>query len=278
VDRAEQTGRYAARRQQRWILPLGRAGYAAIGVVYAIVGVLAARAAMGVSGGDITDSGGALARVMDAPFGRILLAMLGVGMVGYAFWRLVQALLDTERQGENAKGLAARAGFAIAGVVYAGLGISALAMSLGRGGQPSEEQAAQDRAAWLMSQPFGAWLVIAAGAIVLGVGIAQFVRAYRASFREKLHEEALDDGKRRLVEYAGRLGFAARGVVFLITGGFLLLAGSQARPDQAKGLGGALASLASQPYGAWLLGLVAVGLVAYGAYMLLAARYRRMVL
>jgi hypothetical protein len=88
----------------------------------------------------------------------------------------------------------------------------------------------------------------------------------------------MSDKERKLVKVAGRVGYVARGIVFGLTGLFLVVAGVQARPDQARGLGGALATLASQPFGPWLLGLVGVGLIAYGVYMLLAARYRSMVL
>ncbi|MDQ6674864.1 MAG: DUF1206 domain-containing protein, partial [Chloroflexota bacterium] len=102
--------------------------------------------------------------------------------------------------------------------------------------------------------------------------------AYRASFTQKLSEDEMSDNERQLVNMAGRVGYVARGIVFGLVGMFLVIAGVQGRPDQARGLGGALAALASQPFGPWLLGLVAVGLVAYGAYMLIAARYQRMVL
>jgi hypothetical protein len=129
-----------------------------------------------------------------------------------------------------------------------------------------------------MSQPLGPWLVVLAGAIVIGVGLAQFVEAYRGSFLEKLREQELSQDTRRLVELAGRLGYGARGVAFSLIGGFLVLAGIEAQPEEARGLGGALASLASQPFGPWLLGVVAVGLIGYGVHMLVAARYRRMVL
>jgi len=108
--------------------------------------------------------------------------------------------------------------------------------------------------------------------------VAQFVVAYRASFARKLREDTMGHQQQQLVTVAGRLGYCARGVVFGLIGTFLVVAGVQSRPDQARGLGGALASLAGQPFGPWLLALVAVGLVGYGVYMLLAARYRRMVL
>jgi hypothetical protein len=129
-----------------------------------------------------------------------------------------------------------------------------------------------------MSQPFGPALVAVVGLIVIGVGLAQFVVAYRASFAKKLRGDEMSHQQQQLVALAGRLGYTARGIVFVLIGAFLVIAGVQSRPDQARGLGGVLASLAQQPFGPWLLGLVALGLIAYGLSMLLAARYRRMVL
>jgi hypothetical protein len=171
-----------------------------------------------------------------------------------------------------------RVRFAFAALSYGGLALAALGMALGRGGQPNEEQSTQDRTAWLMSQPFGPWLVVVAGLIVVGVGVAQFVHAYLGEFRQRLREDQMSSTERDLAIAAGRLGYTARGAVFVLIGGFLILAGWEARPDEARGLGGALASLATQPAGPWLLGVVAVGLIAYGAHMLVAARYRQMVL
>jgi len=266
-----------AQGQHTWLVPLGRAGYATAGIVYLIVGALAAQAALG-TGGDTTGTGGALGHIVDAPFGRVLLGIVAIGLAGYAIWRVLQALLDTEHKGDKPKGLFARAGFGVAAVVYAGLALSAAGMALGRSTTPDQEGQTQDRTAWLMSQPFGPWLVTLVGLLVISAGVAQFVQAYRASFAQKLREGEMSQKERQLVNLAGRLGYIARGVVFGLTGVFLVVAGVQARPDQARGLGGVLATLADQPFGPWLLGLVAVGLAAYGAYMLIAARYRQMVL
>lgn len=277
VGRVEQGARGVAQRQQKWLVPLGRAGFAANGVVYLIVGALAAQAAFG-AGGDTTGTGGALGHIVEAPFGRLLLALVAIGLAGYALWRMLQALLDTEHKGDEPKGLLARVGSGITGVIYAGLALSAAGMALGTSDTPDQEGQTQDRTAWLMSQPFGPVLVVLTGLIVIGVGVAQFIHAYRGSITQKLREEGMNDGERQLVKVAGRVGYIARGVVFALLGFFLVVAGVQARPDQARGLGGVLATLASQPFGPWLLGLVAVGLVAYGVYMLVAARYRRMVL
>ena len=74
---------------------------------------------------------------------------------------------------------------------------------------------------------------------------------------------------------AGRLGYAARGVVSGVIGAFLVQAAVQTDPDKALGLGGALRTLARQPFGPYLLGAVAAGLMAYGAFMFVMARYRK---
>lgn len=277
VERAEQSGRRLAQREHAWLVPLGRAGFAAIGCVYLIVGVLAAQAAVG-AGGETTDTAGALGHIVQAPFGRLALGIVAIGLAGYAIWRLLQAVLDTERKGESPAGAASRVGFAIAGVAYCGLAFSAVAMSLDRGSQPNEDQAAQDHTAWLMSQPFGPALVVLVGLIVIGVGCAQWVTAYRASFRKRLSDGDLQPQTREAITLIGRLGYVARGIAFALIGAFLVLAGVRAEPHEARGLAGTLATLASQPFGPFLLGVVAIGLAAYGVHMLIAARYRRMVL
>jgi hypothetical protein len=273
---ADRQARAGARASRRWLIPLGRAGFAACGIVYGLVGVLAAEAALG-TGGDTTDSEGVLVRMLQAPHGHLVLGAIACGLVGYAAWRFLQAALDTDHKGTGPEGLAVRAGSAVAGVGYVGLALTALGLLRGSLADANGDQATQDRTAWLMAQPFGPWLVGLSGLVVIGVGLGQLATAYRATFRHDLRQHEMSADERRLATYAGRLGFAARGVVFAILGGFLLVAAVHARPDEARGLGGVLATLAAQPYGPWLLGLVAVGLVAYGAFMLVEARYRRMV-
>jgi hypothetical protein len=138
LDRAEQGARYVAECQQDWLIPLGRRGFATNGTVYLIVGALAAEAALG-AGGDTTGTGGALGHIIEAPFGRLLLALVAIGLTGYAVWRLLRALLDTEHKGDEPKGLAARAGLRITAVVYVGLALSAAGTALGRSGAPDQE-------------------------------------------------------------------------------------------------------------------------------------------
>lgn len=260
-------------RPESWT-GLGRLGYAAKGIVYLLVGGLAAEAAVG-AGGAATGSRGALRHARRLPFGDILLIAIAIGLAGYVLWRLVQAIRDTELHGRSLKGILVRLGYAISAAIYGVLAWTAL--ELLRGHRPrGDESMSHEHTAWLLSLPYGPWLVCVVGAVVIGVGVAQGVIAARARFLAKL--EPLSSGARPWIVWLGRLGYFARGVVLLIIGGFLIDAGIHADPRAAHGVGGALHEIARQPEGRWLFGAVALGLAAYGVFMLVLARYRRMVL
>lgn len=257
-----------------WVERLARFGYAAKGVVYGIVGLLAAQAAFG-AGGKTTDTQGALATILAQPFGKFLLAVVAIGLIGYVFWRFVQAIKDPENQGTDIKGILQRIGYGINGVIYAGLALSAIQLVAGSGGNGSQNST-QDWTARLLSQPFGQWLVGTVGAFVIGLGFYQFYQAFSAEFRRQLDLRELSNAEEKWVMGISRFGLAARGIVFCLIGFFLIQAARSNQPGKARGLGEALQVLAQQPYGAWILGIVALGLVAYGIYMVIQARYRRL--
>jgi len=259
------------RAARPWVEPLARFGYAARGVVYVLVGMLAVQTAFGARR-QVSDTHGALSYVAEKSIP--LLWLLAVGLLGYALWRVVQGTLDAEGKGSDPKGLAKRAGMVGSGLVYGGLALAATRIALGA--RDSGGHATQEWTARLMSMPAGRWLVAAAGIGVLIGGVLQIRRGWLG----KLHDVLLPKitaGERRLALRTGRLGLISRGIVFLLTGGFLIQAARHFDPSEARGLSGALETLARQPYGAWLLGLTALGLIAFGAYSLLLARYRRIV-
>ncbi|MBD2184157.1 DUF1206 domain-containing protein [Planktothrix sp. FACHB-1355] len=258
-----------------WVERLARFGIAAKGVVYAIVGVLAAQAAFG-AGGRTTDSKGALQTIVTQPFGKFLLGLVAIGLVGYVVWRFVQAFLDPERKGSDAKGIAQRIGYFISGLIYAGLALTATKIILGSasgGGSNST----QHWTARLLAQPFGQWLVATVGVIIIGIACYQIYKAFTGKFRQELKWQEMRNVERTWAMRLGRFGLTAQAIVFSIIGFFLIQAARQSDPNQARSLGGALAALAEQPYGPWVLGVVAIGLVAYGIYMMVQARYRRVV-
>ena len=256
-----------------WVERLARLGYLAKGIVYAIVGVLAVQAAFG-AGGQTTDTKGALSAIAAQPFGKFLLALLTVGLIGYVVWRFVQAVQDPEHKGDDAKGWATRLGYAVSGLIYASLAFTAIGLIRGSGGGGGGNSE-QDWTARLLAQPFGQWLVGLVGAFVIGLGFYQLYQAYKAKFRKQMKLQEMSPTEETWATRIGRFGLGARGVVFCIIGFFLLQAARQSDASEVRGLDGALQSLAQQPYGPWLLGIVALGLVAYGIHMAVQARYIR---
>jgi hypothetical protein len=272
---AEQAVRGAV--QNPWVERLARFGYAARGVVYAVIGLLAVQTAYSGRGSqDLAQQAtpqGALQRIAEQS--RLLLVLVAIGLAGYALWRFVQAGLDTENKGSDAKGLVKRGSMAASGIVYAGLAIAAARLASGHGGGAAG--GSQGFTADLMSKPFGRWLVVLAGIAVIVSGFYQLYDAWSKKFRKRLKLQEMSADEERLATRTGQAGLTARGIVFLVSGWFLIQAGLRFDPSQARGLGGALETLARQPSGPWLLGLVALGLIAYGAYSFLQARYRRIV-
>ncbi|MBE9179622.1 DUF1206 domain-containing protein [Oculatella sp. LEGE 06141] len=258
-----------------WIERFARFGFAAKGFVYAVVGLLATQAAIG-SGGDTTDPQGALEAIVTQPFGRALLALVGVGLVSYALWRLIEAILDPGNSGSDAKGLGKRAGYGLNAFIYFGIALGAIKLSGGANSTGSDSEAStQDWTARILEQPFGQWLVGLGGALVIGLGFYYFYRAYKAEFRKDLKWREMNSTEQTWVTRIGRIGHIARGIVFTIIGLFLIQAARRSDASEAVGLGGALATLAEQPYGPIVLGVVAVGLFAYGIYTISEAKYRR---
>lgn len=248
---------------------LARLGYGARGIVYGIIGVFAALAATG-GGGRTTDTKGALATLLEQPFGKVLLAIVALGLVGYSAWRLVQSLRDVDGHGSDAKGLAIRGGLLVSAISYAALALFAVQLLLGTGGGGSSRQ---DWTARLLAQPAGQWLVGAVGVAVAGAGIAQLIKGWTRRYRRHLKAPAQ---RMRWIDPISRYGLLARGVVFLIIGGFFMVAAYQADPSEAGGLAQALRALQQQPYGSYLLLAVALGLLAFAVYSFVEAAYRRL--
>ena len=251
-------------RIARWVEPAMRAGYAAKGIVYLILGGLAVRAAL-AAGGGATDARGALRWLEDSTFGSVALIGVAIGLAGFVLWRLVQAVRDPEHPEGGAKRAFARAGYLASAVVYGSLAWSAwLLWQTGR-------DSGRDESFWvaqLMAQPFGRLLAFAVGAFVLGYGVYQFARGFsdRLAKRLVVRDAVVRD---KLVKI-GRFGTAARGVVLALVGWIVIDAARRYDPSAAGGTDEALRMLGH----GWLFALVALGLVAYGIYQLAQARWR----
>jgi len=273
-QRASDDLKETAREARPWIILFGRLGFAAIGFVYILIGILTAQAAFSLREAR-TGTRGAFAYIAQLPFGQLLLAAVAVGFIFHAVWRFTQALTDTDLKGSDAKGKTVRAGFAVIGLLYLGLAFSAVKIFLGfriAGGFW-----ARSWTAWLLAQPFGEWLAALVGAGVFVAGIYFFYQALSAKFREWLLFGKMSDRQEKWGTRFGRFGFAARGVVFCIVGVFLVFAAWYSDAAETRDFAGALRFVERQPYGAWLLGLVAFGLFSHGLFMLFLAKCRRMV-
>ena len=263
--------RRAVRRE--WLEPAARAGLIAKAVLYAIIGVLALAVAAG-AGGETTDQSGALATIAEAPAGAVLVGLVAAGLLGYALWRLVQAVFDTGREGDDAKGIVRRVGYAASAAIHLVLFAFAIRLLADSGGSSSGSGSGsgqeQQATAGVFGWPGGRAIVIIAALVIIGVGAYNAYRGITKSFMDEL---VVGGGARTAVERLGMVGHVARGAVFALVGVFLMKAAVEYNPSEAEGLDGALARLANQPYGQVLLGLAAAGLVAYAAYCLADARY-----
>lgn len=262
-------GRRAGRSP--WVEPLGRLGLVAKGVLYAVIGLLAIQVARG-GREESPDKGGALRAIAEQPFGKGLLVLLAAGLAAHTLWRLAQAVLDRDGEGEGPKGLAKRAGaLGKAGWygILCGLTVSTL---VGNGSGDGDEQR---QTAGVFERPFGRYLVYAAGLAFLGAAVFNGYRAITCQFNKQLETGRMSDAEEKAATGIGVLGHLARFVVFGLIGLFLVRAAWEFDPKRARGLDGALLEVAQAPYGGLLLGAVAVGLLAYAVYCFVQARYRR---
>lgn len=250
------------RRVFTWVAPLARAGYAAKGVVYLLVGYLAARAVL--AAGAPSGATGALREALLAG-GPWLVLLIGAGLMAHVAWRVVQALLDPENPGGSLRP-GVRLFHLVSGLVYGSLAISAFRLWQGR--RDASDADEENFAAMLMAQPFGRWLVALVGLAIVAYGIHQFVAAWRGDVSR--HLGIGDPDKHRIVVGLGRFGTAARGLVFGVIGGFFIDAALRFDPRHAGGTEEALRWLGHDG----LLALFALGLVAYGLFQLAKARYR----
>ena len=257
--------------QSPWVERFGRAGLVAKGVLYGVVAILAINVALG-SRRESPDKNGALRTIAEQPFGRVLLSLLAAGLAGYALWQLSLAILDRDDEGEDAKGLAKRAA-ALARAGWYGvlcwLTVSTLA---GNGSGNSNEQ---QKTASIFDHTGGRYLVYAAGFALLGAAAFNGYRAITCKFNEKLKQGEMNEVEEAAATGVGILGHLARCVVFGLIGIFFVKAAWEFDSNEAKGLDGVFLQLAQQSYGRFLLGAVALGLLAYAFYCFVQARYRR---
>jgi high-affinity Fe2+/Pb2+ permease len=251
--------RQAARSPQ--MNGLARLGLAARATIYLLIGWLAVLLATGKRRGE-TDQRGALNEVARHTGGQMLLWLITAGLAAYALWRFSEAAFGVAGEG-NKKG--PRLQSLVRGCIYAALAVNAFNLVV-HGRQQSQVRQQQTWTAKVMSHTGGRWAIGILGAIILAVGLALVVQGLTHKFEKNLELQRMSPTTRRAVRALGTVGTAARGVVFMVAGFFVVRAAYEFDPKAARGLDGALRALADTPAGPWLLGAAALGLIAFGVY------------
>ena len=250
---------------------LARLGYGARGVVYILLGGLALVSAFWggqQAGGGSTD---ALSSVLGLPFGSILLGAVALGLVGHILWRLAQGLLNADHVDDDFKGFASRVGSLVSAGANVFLALSAARVALGGSSGGSNGGGEEQASAWLLQQPFGLVLLGLAGLGVIGAGLVQIWRGISRAYRKRIHLPAAQQG---WLDPVCRFGLMARGALMAVIGGFVTYAAFTVSPEQAGGISEALDYVHALPFGRWLYGIAALGLVAFGAYSIVQGLYR----
>jgi hypothetical protein len=249
---------------------VARFGFAAKGVVTIMVGGLALRYAIGW-GGRVTGPQGAIQSLLDEPFGPVILAVLALGLAGYAVWMFLAATIDADRKGSGFRGLAERVSFLVTGVGYALLAYAAVRLLLGRGAVGGASL--DDLAAAVLTPRAGRWFVGLVGGIVMMAGLLQLRLGITGGFRDSLRRD-LSRGERVLIVVVGGAGYVALGTLSLMVGYSLVEVAVDYDPSEAGGWDQALWLLSGLEEGRWLLAAVSMGLILYGLYSVLLVRYR----
>lgn len=256
---------------RRWVETLARAGFGVKGALYLLLGGLALQFAVG-AGGRLGNAYEAVAAVRATSYGQAIVGVVAIGLALYAAWRFLEAFADANGKGRDAGGLASRAVYALSGAVYAVLAIDAAILAFA----PGSRNGSTELPATLTGSVLAQWaaMLIAAGLVIYG--IAQLRRSFSSSLSDRLSLHRVERDIGRWPVRVSRAGIAGRAVVLIMLG-VVLARRATTSVDAASqtDTGDSLRVIAALPTGQWLLACVAAGLMAYGVFQLVQARYRR---
>ena len=253
-----------------WVSRVVRLGYLAKGLIYSLIGVLALRVAFGMSGGRLTDPSGVLRTLLSQQFGRLMLAIIGIGIVGYAAYYIFEAAADLRGPGGGKRGWTNRALTMIKAAVYGAIGIQALLVVFFNRRPMDKTEAG---AGAVMQVPLGQWLLIAIGIGVAIYGLSQLQMVWRGRLDEDIDAARVRREAPWIVPL-GRFGTAARSIIIILMGATFARSGWRERAADADGYREALRTIAS--FDPWLLAAIGAGLLCFGVYQLCHARYARL--
>lgn len=250
-----------------------RIGYGARGFVYLSVGVLTLLATADLAG-DAVGPSGALGWLAEQPLGRVWLAFLGLGLAAFVMWRMLQAIFDADHEGTSWRGINTRMSQGFSGLGYAALSFVAFSLLVHTPIDPAlaEVTKSHQTASTVLALPYGNWLLAGVGLAIFGVGVANVTRAWREDFTEYLR---CSERLCRRVAPLARTGYMARGLAYLPLAVLVVLAGLHSEASDVTSFSAALETVERQPAGRWGLALTALGFLAFGAFSLIEARFRR---
>jgi hypothetical protein len=262
-----------------WLRAVSRVGLVCRGTVYLLVGYLALRLALAIHGrsGAPASSAGAVQAVSEPSWGRVLLALLVAGLAAYALTQLIEAVFRPSHATGTMGRWRQRAVSSWGCLLYLAFCLSTarlLVAARPKGTAGSEHRQDTDVTATLLRTGWGRLLLVLVGVALVAAGVEVGRRSVRLDFRERFAAAHMSRAVATLTRVLGGVGCAARAVVFVLAGFFFVKAAVLSSPAQAKGLDAVFRSVASSAGGSWLLGVLASGLVCYGLYCLLEARYR----
>ncbi len=250
-------------------------GFYAKGLVYGLIGALAAMAAFGL-GGDIKGRKGIVNFLMELPAGKLLVGLVALGLLAYSLWRFYEMVEDPDGNGQKHR-WATRLRYLYSGLLYAAIALSFASPLLGNlGSSGGSSQGGGKKKAMLaemLEKDWGVWVIGAIALIVAGQAVWQFYRGYSGKYMKKIDSTPANRHEYELVRKSGKFGYMARGVVFGILSFFLVKVILDHNANAYKGTEGAFQYLLSLDYGSILMGAVALGLLGYGIFCILVARH-----
>ncbi|MGY1690441.1 DUF1206 domain-containing protein [Geodermatophilus sp. SYSU D01105] len=254
---------------------VGLVGYAVVHLLVAWLALqLAWHAGRSRGSGDAVDQNGALALLAQTPAGRVLLWALTAGLAGLCAWQAVEVLRHHRTPpppGPERRAALAQLGKTLGtAVVYGFLAVSAARTALGDGQRPAEGARV---VRGVLSWPGGQVLVVAVGLVVVGIGVYQVRKGLRSDFLGEIDLSTVSPALCTLTHRFSQAGFVLKGVAFVLVGAVVGWAAATFDPQRATGLDGALRTVAAEPYGAWVLTVLAAGLASFAVYCLARARH-----
>ncbi|GID92784.1 DUF1206 domain-containing protein [Amorphoplanes digitatis] len=249
---------------------VARGGFVMYGVIHLLFAWLALQVAFGNSAE--SDQSGAIQHLAAQPFGKFLVVVSVIGMIGLAVWQAFEAAIgESGVRGRTALVERVVSGFrAVLYLYFAWIGVKVL-----QGVNASTGDSQEKNASTMMDGSGGRLLIGIVGIAVAAIGIGLVVYGVTGKFEKHLNTHQMNATVRRTTRRLGVAGYSAKGVAYTIAGALIVAAAVTYDPEKARGLDAALKLLAGQPYGPWLLGLVALGIAAYGVYCFSQSRYRK---